>query len=119
MVHKILLVEDDEAFAYAATKALRDAGFTVFAATGSMKAMSLIDEERPDLLLTDVRLPEGEPHGLAFARIAQYRYPRLRVLYLTAYPELITLDGPEPLGKVLYKPIEVEALVNEVRAQFE
>jgi CheY-like chemotaxis protein len=116
-VQKIVFVEDDEAFAYAATKALEQAGFVVYAASGSLKAMSILEEQRPDLLVTDVRFPAGQPHGLAFARLAQYRHAQLRVLYLTAYPELISLDGPNPVGRVLYKPIDVETLVSEVRAQ--
>ena len=31
--------------------------------------------EKPDLLVVDVRLPEGQPHGIALARIARYRHP--------------------------------------------
>jgi CheY-like chemotaxis protein len=115
-VKKIVLVEDDEAFAYAAQKALREAGYTVFAASGSMAGMDLVDAEKPDLLLIDVRLPQGEPHGLALARIARYRYPRLPVMYVTAYPDLIEGDG-EALGRVLRKPVDLDLLVREVAAE--
>jgi DNA-binding response OmpR family regulator len=113
---KIVLVEDDEAFAYAAEKALREAGFAVFAASGSMAGMDLVEAEKPDLLLIDVRLPKGEPHGLALGRIARYRYPRMPVMYVTAYPDLVEQEGDAP-GRVLSKPIDLDRLVSEVRAE--
>jgi two-component system NtrC family sensor kinase len=115
-VKQIVLVEDDEAFAYAASKALREAGFAVHAASGSIAAMDLVDAEKPDLLLIDVRLPHGQPHGLALGRIIRYRYPQMPVIYVTAYPDLVEEDG-DAVGKVLQKPIDLDTLVSEVVAQ--
>ena len=113
---KIVIVEDDEAFAYAAAKALRQAGYEVFQAESSMTGIDLLDRERPDLLLVDVRLPEGQPHGIALARIARYRHPQLPVLYVTAYPDLVEVEG-DKLGRIHQKPIDLDRLVSEVAAE--
>lgn len=108
----ILLVDDDEGFRYAATRALSNAGFAVATAPDFRGALELLDGPRPiDLLVTDIVMPE-RIHGFALARMARMRRSGLKVLYLTAY------DVPtvEAAGKVLRKPLSDEQLVDEVRA---
>ncbi len=107
----ILLVDDEEGFRYAATKALEGAGFAVAAAPDFRDALAVLDGGKAiDLLVTDIVMPKGI-HGFALARMARMRHPRLKVLYLTAY------DVPtvEAAGKVLRKPLTDQQLVDEVR----
>lgn len=108
---RILVVDDEESFRYAATKALEAAGFLVDAAPDYRRALELLEQGAPiDLLLTDVVMPE-RVHGFALARMARMRKLDLKVIYITAYdvPEV------EGVGKVLRKPISSEQLVSEVR----
>lgn len=108
----ILLVDDEESFRYAATRALECAGFAVAAAPDFRAALEVLDGDRPvDLLVTDIVMPE-RIHGFALARMARMRRMGLKVLYLTAY------DVPtvEAAGKVLRKPLTDQQLVDEVRA---
>ena len=107
----ILLVDDDEAFCYAAAKALRNAGFVVSLAPDHRLALQILEGPHPpDLLITDLVMPRGI-HGFALARMARLRCLKLRVLYLTAYD----LPTGEAIGKVLRKPIDLYALVAEAR----
>src|SRR5579864_3654163 len=111
----ILLVDDEEGFRYAATKALQNAGYTVTAASDFRQALDLLDSDAPiDLLLTDIVMPE-RIHGFALARMARMRRTGLKVLYLTAF------DVPtgEAAGKVLRKPLSNEQLIDEVRIALE
>lgn len=108
---KILLVEDEDGFRYAATKALEDAGFEVSAAPDYREALAVLEgPQSVDLLVTDVVMPD-RINGFALARMARMRRVGLKVLYLTAY------DVPtvEAVGKVLRKPLTDEELVSEVR----
>jgi len=108
---RILVVDDEESFRYAATKALEAAGYLVDAAPDYRQALELLERGAPiDLLLTDVVMPE-RVHGFALARMARMRKLDLKVMYVTAY------DVPqvEGLGKVLRKPVSAEQLVDEVR----
>ncbi len=108
----ILLVDDDEAFRYAAARALEGAGFTVASAADFRDALDLLEGNRSvDLLVTDVVMPQ-RIHGFALARMARMRRRGLKVLYLTGY------DVPtvEAAGKVLRKPLTDDQLVDEVRA---
>lgn len=70
MEHKrqktILVVDDDEALAEAVKMILEDEGYEVLTAFGSKHADQLIQEQCPDLIVLDYRLP-GE-NGLSIAQ---------------------------------------------------
>ena len=107
----ILFVDDDEAFCYAAAKALRNAGFVVSLAPDHHLALQILEgPQPPDLLITDLVMPGGI-NGFALARMARMRRLDLRVLYVTGYD----LPMEEGIGKVLRKPIGLDALVAEAR----
>ena len=57
-VGRILLVDDDEAGRYAKKRILQQAGYTVFEAGSGAGALQCIREERPELILLDIRLPD-------------------------------------------------------------
>jgi CheY-like chemotaxis protein len=112
----ILLVEDDEAFAYAATKAIEGAGYRVVTARTTMAGLQAIDADPSiDLLVTDIKMPPGQPHGFALANMAHQRRPRLPVIYVTAYPELA--EHGDEKDRILRKPLKDHALVNEIKAR--
>lgn len=107
----ILLVEDEEAFRYAAAKALRESGYDVVAVPDYRDALAALESERPiDLLLTDIVMPD-RVNGFALARMARMRRLDLKVLYMSAYDVPTT----EAFGKVLRKPITQNELADEVR----
>ena len=85
----ILWVEDDASFRHAVTRALEVGGFRVIAAPDTMSALKELDRApRVDLLLADIQMPPGQPHGLALARMARVRQPELPVIFLTGYEDL-------------------------------
>ena len=108
---RILFVDDDEAFCYAVATALRSAGFVVSVAPDHHLALEILEgPQPPDLLITDIVMPGGI-NGFALARMARMRRLDLRVLYVTGYD----LPMEEGIGKVLRKPIELDALVAEAQ----
>jgi two-component system response regulator GlrR len=114
-VPTILFVEDDEAYRYAIGKLLEAAGFRVVPADDFTKALQVVEQEEVDLLLTDIRMPIGQPHGFALARMARQRRSALRVIYLTGLGDVPEPERDAALGKILYKPIEPEMLIAEIR----
>ena len=54
----VLLVEDDAAIRTAVSRALRDHGHTVSAISSGMAALSAAIEQKPDVLLLDLGLPD-------------------------------------------------------------
>jgi CheY-like chemotaxis protein len=112
----VLLVEDDEAFAYAAAREIENAGHRVVAVTESMAGLNVLDTDPSiDLLVLDIKMPPGQPHGFALGRMANRRRPDLPIIYITAYPQLAEQDGET--ARVLRKPLEGRALVNEIAAR--
>jgi signal transduction histidine kinase len=55
----ILNVDDTDAARYVKTRILTRAGYEVIEAATAAQAMKALDESRPDLVLLDVRLPDG------------------------------------------------------------
>jgi DNA-binding response OmpR family regulator len=111
----ILLVEDDEGYAYAVAKTLTTAGFTVTIAPDYRDALKVLESsDIVHLLLTDIRLPGV--HGFALGRMARHRRPDLRILYATAFTDLPQHEIDTALGKVLLKPVDPDLLVAEIKS---
>lgn len=108
---RILLVDDEDEFRYAAEKALRNAGFEVKSVPNYQKALDiLVGPDQLDLLLTDIVMRNGI-NGFALARMARMRRLDLKLLYMTGY------DVPthEASAKILRKPISDTELLKEVQ----
>jgi CheY-like chemotaxis protein len=110
----VLIVEDDAAFAYAASRFLNEAGYETIVCRSSMAAFNELQNKRVDAVVADIKLLKGEPHGLAFARIVKDKSPEIPVVLITAYPELLK-DEPSLPGPMLQKPVELVELVKTLR----
>ena len=55
---KILIVEDEDIQQMAVEKKLADAGFMIMKAKNGEEGLRLVQEEKPDLLLTDIMMPK-------------------------------------------------------------
>lgn len=110
---RVLLVDDDEIFGATTAKFLSAAGLEVTAVPDYRAALQIIESDAVvDLLLTDIVMP-NRINGLALARMARLRRPKLKIIYLSGYD--IPQIAAEALGPVLRKPIENQLLVDEIR----
>lgn len=55
---KILVVDDETAIRNLLIDLLGDEGYTVFAASNGRAALAIVQQQRPDLILMDVMMPE-------------------------------------------------------------
>jgi DNA-binding response OmpR family regulator len=111
----VLIVEDDPVFSYAVKRHLERHHYRVICVTSSMDAFKQFENEQIDVLIADVRLLDGEPHGLSLARTLRNKRPTLPVILVTAYPELLEGDSALP-GLVLHKPFELATLRDAITA---
>jgi signal transduction histidine kinase/ActR/RegA family two-component response regulator len=81
---RILLVEDEPTVRALAGRILRRAGHEVLAAASPAEALAHAGSRAPDLLLTDVLLPEMD--GIELHRRLAERWPGLPVLFMSGFP---------------------------------
>ena len=113
----LLVVEDNESYRRVITRMLEDAGFRVTGAADFAAAMAVLDSpEQIDLLLSDIGMPPGTPHGFSIGSVAQRRRQELKLLYMTgAYdPKEFALFSED--ATVLRKPFTIADLVKAVEA---
>jgi len=109
---RILVVDDETLFAEAVCKRLRKAGMDAVHAGTLVEARHLLGEIRPDLVLLDMRLPDGT--GLGFlAEIRDGDTPGLPVMVLTAFGDLEDAVAVMKQQAIDYlkKPVDLDELV--------
>ena len=65
MTYKILIVDDVQPIAFIVATLLRSYGQTVRTAGSGEEALAMIEEEKPELIFSDISMPEMTGHELA------------------------------------------------------
>ena len=121
----LLIVDDDEDFASAATRALKAAGYEVGVEPNISGAIARMEGRTPDLVILDVMFPEDSGAGFNVARSMHQdeKLKRVPVLMLTAINERFPLgfssrdidEGWLPVSEFLEKPVDLGFLLTRVR----
>ncbi len=115
---KILIVDDEIANVRVLKRYLSGVGYAdVLTTTDSSSAMSLIEREKPDLLLLDIMMPEVSGIDILRALRDSRRFRHLPVLVVTANTDLETKRTCLELGATdfLHKPVDPLDLLPRVR----
>jgi DNA-binding NarL/FixJ family response regulator len=114
---RVFLVDDHEVVRRGVAEVLEDdPGITVAGEAGSVaEALARVPAVRPDVVVIDMRLPDGD--GADLCRGLLERVPGLRCLVLTSYSEQDALDAAVRAGAsgFLLKQVRGPALVSAVR----
>jgi len=114
---RILLAEDDDSMRVYLSRALERSGYEVVAVDRGTSALPLISQERFDLLLTDIVMPEMD--GIELAQHVAQIAPETRVMFITGFAAVTLRAGRvAPEAKVLSKPFHLRDLVLEVDRMF-
>lgn len=115
----ILVVEDNLAVRHVVLRQLRELGYRVLECDRAAMALEILQREAIDLLFTDIVMPGGL-HGIELARLARERWPSLKVVLTSGFPQA-RLNAEAPLShdfKLLSKPYSNEELSAVLRAAF-
>jgi two-component system, NtrC family, nitrogen regulation response regulator GlnG len=112
---RILIVDDDEAIRTVVSEALRRDGHQVAAAASVAEQRTLFESFAPDLLITDVILPDGNGLDLVPEWLAQH--PDMPIIIFSAQNTLSTAVRATEQGAFEYlpKPFDLDELCRAVR----
>lgn len=108
---KILVVDDDDALARFIVEVLTDAGHHALAVASGAEALLRIEANPPDLVITDLRMPDMS--GLELIAAMRAYDPRIVVLAITAFGSIETAVRSIRTGAADYvtKPFEPDELL--------
>ena len=111
---RVLVVEDEESISEPLAGALGRAGFDVRVAASASEGLRLFGVERPDVVLLDVMLPDGDGRDV----LRELRPSGVPIVMLTARSDQIDKVVGLELGADDYvtKPFDTAELIARVRA---
>jgi CheY-like chemotaxis protein len=114
----VLAVEDNAALRRTVVRQLRDLNYRVLEAFDATSALEVLEREHVDLLFTDVVMPGFS--GLDIVRIVLSRWPDIRIVLTSGFPQAHLLENPELLEgiRLLSKPYRKAELAETLRQTF-
>ena len=114
MASKVLLIDDDPILLDLMTSAFRAAGHVVRTADNGRKGLELLDAFAPDLVVTDIVMPEMEGIGLIMALKRKVAPPKVIAISGAGrlrYGDYLTWASHLGADEVLAKPFKVSELL--------
>jgi len=118
---KILVIEDDPVARADLEARLAANGYLVARAADAASALTVVNRERPDLILLDLGLPAGDGF-LVLERLRKIEaFAAIPVLVITSRSDAETRKRVEAMGvaPLLSKPVDTEVLLGAIRAGLE
>lgn len=113
----VLIVDDEPGIRLAVTDYLEAVGYTVISAATGKQAWQLVQQYRPHLLVTDIRMPQMDGYELVKLVRQQPAFRLLPVIYLTECSQTQERIRGYKLGCDAYlaKPFNLEELAAVIR----
>lgn len=114
----ILYVEDDVDILENVTSYLERRVFTVIAAKNGKEGLKLYNEKKPDLVITDIRMPEMD--GIQLSREIKSQNPEALIIIMSAFSDLEYLMTSIQLGinQYILKPMDFNKLTSSIQKAY-
>jgi two-component system, NtrC family, nitrogen regulation response regulator GlnG len=111
----IWIVDDDQSIRFVLEKALAREEFAVRSFTNARDVVKALDDDEPQVLVSDIRMPGGS--GIELLATVRERLPALPVIIMTAYSDLDSAVSAFQGGAFEYlpKPFDVTKAVELIR----
>jgi two-component system response regulator AtoC len=119
VTRRVLVVDDDPTILDSVADALAEDGITVMGAEGGTSALAMLQRAAPDVVLSDVRMPDID--GLTLLREIKAKHPDSDVVMMTAFDDMPTVVASMRGGAVefLVKPLDLKQLRTAIRRVFD
>ncbi len=116
---KILIIDDESELLDVLKDVLEEEKYQVFCASSGSNGILLNEQENPDLVLLDLRMPEMD--GIETLRNIRKSDDKVRIVILTGYgcPDTIRDAADLNVSEYLSKPFENEDLVSVISKALE
>ena len=114
MIKRILVVDDDIIFRTSILRSLEMADFEVIQAGDGKEALELLETEKVDLILSDVKMPNL--NGIEFLHRLKRDKPDLPFILMTGFSEVIEIKEAYEIGAngFLAKPYRESDLLDQI-----
>jgi two-component system nitrogen regulation response regulator GlnG len=111
----IWIVDDDQSIRFVLEKALAREDFVVRSFTNPRDVLNALDDDAPQVLVSDIRMPGGS--GIELLSKVKERHPGLPVIIMTAYSDLDSAVSAFQGGAFEYlpKPFDLPKAVELIR----
>jgi len=111
---RILLIEDEKILRVSLDKSLTKAGYTVSTCEDGSQALTNLAENKYDIVLTDIRLPNAD--GFEILDFISTNHPKTKVIMMTAYGSIEAAVNALKQGADDYitKPFTKEELLHRL-----
>ncbi len=114
--YRVLVVDDEPKILDFIKEVLNANGFSCDCAADSRQALSKLRTRSYNLLITDIRLPDGS--GIDIIRIAREKHPYMAAMVITGFASIEGVKEAMDLGAMDYipKPFSMEELLQAVES---
>jgi len=115
MSKSVWIVDDDQSIRWVLEKALTREGLSHRSFTNPNDVLNALENESPQILISDIRMPRG--NGLDLLQHVKATHPNLPVIVMTAYSDLDSAVSSFQGGAFEYltKPFDLEKAIELIR----
>lgn len=110
---KVLVVDDEPALRDLIRAVLEEEGYEVLTAENGRRALELLEEDRPDLVLTDLMMPVMGGHELMHRLRSRPGLDRIPVIVMSTARAASSVDAA---AAFVPKPFDIDQLLAAIRA---
>ncbi len=116
MKKRILCIDDSNTALLLLEYALSEAGFEAILALSVEQAISIINTQKPDLILLDLSMPEVSGYEFLKMRI-QLKLENVPIVVISAFDSKDSIDTVRNLGAIdfISKPIKIDPVVEVIK----
>ena len=114
---KVLIVDDEPNIVMSLDFLMRKAKYDVFIARNGQEALDLVEEEKPDLILLDIMMPDIDGYEVCRQIKSDESTQHCKIIFMSAKSKTADIQKGLDLGASLYitKPFSTRNLMKQVK----
>lgn len=114
---KLLIVDDQFGIRILLNEIFQKEGYKTYQAANGVQALNLVQNERPDLVILDMKIPGMD--GLEILKRVKKMDQTIKVIIMTAYGELDMIQEAIENGAITHfsKPFDIDEIIEAVKKE--